>query len=77
MKLLKFNNIENRTLRAWNRFAVFFNALGNVGVPQALDYMRQFSREDKQDLQQMLSDMKRIGYTELHAAVNRGDYVIG
>ena len=77
MKLSTFNTVENRTLRAWNRFAVFFNTLGNVGVPQALDYMRQFPRADKDDLLQMLRDIKTMGYEPLKAAINRGDYAVG
>jgi hypothetical protein len=77
MKLSKFNDVDNRTLRAWNRYAVFFNTLGNVGVPQALDYMRQFPRADKDDLLVMLRDIKKMGYEGLKAAVSRGDYVIG
>jgi hypothetical protein len=75
-KLSTFDDIENRTLKAWNRFSVFFNTLGNVGKDQALDYMRQFSREDKADLLQMMNDMKRMGYEPLHAAISRGAYVI-
>lgn len=77
MKLSKFNDVENRTLRAWNRFSVFFNALGNVGVPQALDYMRQFPPADKADLLKMLKDIKSMGYDTLKAAINRGDYSVG
>jgi len=77
MKLSRFNDIEDRTLRAWNRFAIFFNTLGNVGVPQALDYMRQFPRADKDDLLVMLKDIKTMGYDGLKAAISRGSYVIG
>ncbi len=76
-KLSRFDDVQDRTLRAWNRFAVFFNTLGNVGVEPALDYMRQFTNADKVDLNTMLKDIKKLGYEPLKAAISRGAYVVG
>lgn len=77
MKLSRFNDVEDRTLRAWNRFAVYFNALGSLGIEPANKYMSQFNRADKDDLLKMLADLKRMGYETMKAAVSRGDYAVG
>jgi hypothetical protein len=77
MKLSQFNEVEDRTLKAWNRFAVYFNALSNVGVVAANDYMRQFNKDDKADLRKMLDDMKHMGYEPMKAAISRGAYAVG
>lgn len=75
-KLSTFNDINDRTLRAWNRFAVFFNTLGNVGVEPALNYFRQFDEESKADLRKMKKDLENLGYEGVKAAIHRGDYSV-
>lgn len=75
-KLSQFNEVNNDTLRAWNRFAVYFNAVLSVGPERANDYMRNFPNEDKKHLQKMLADMKVMGYEAMKAAIHRGAYAV-
>lgn len=75
-KLSQFDNVQNDTLRAWNRFAVYFNAVLSVGPAKANEYMSNFSNEDKRHLQKMLADMKVMGYEQMKAAIHRGSYVV-
>lgn len=75
-KFMKFNDVADRTLRAWNRFSVFFNVLDTVGSKQALEYMSSFPNEDKADLRKMLADLKKMGYEPMKAAISRGAYSV-
>jgi hypothetical protein len=75
-KLSQFNEVDNDTLRAWNRFAVYFNAVISVGPAKANAYMSGFSNADKVHLQKMLADMKMMGYEAMKAAISRGEYAV-
>lgn len=76
MALTTFNDVEDRTLRAWNRFMVFFNTINNVNNDVAKSYLKQFSNEDKLDLQQILKAMKQHGFEGLKAMISRGAYEV-
>lgn len=76
MSLSTFNEVEDRTLRAWNRFAVYFNTASNVSQEAALKYIGQFNNSDKKDLQKMYQDMRNLGYDTVKASVMRGSYSV-
>ena len=46
----RFDNVENKELRAWNRCAVIFNLMTDHGKDQALRYAGLFNGEDKKDI---------------------------
>lgn len=76
LKLSKFNDVEDRTLRAYNRIAIFFNTLSDIGQEKATDYLRQFPDNDKKDIKAIFDHMRRVGLEDTKAAINRGDFKV-
>lgn len=67
----RFDNVENKELRAWNRCAVIFNLMTDHGKDQALRYAGLFNGEDKKDISNMYNKIKSNGYEKTKAEVSR------
>lgn len=66
-----FNNVENITVRAWNRISTFFNITRDFNLDRAKNYIAQFSLEDKQQMQHIFEDIRKNGYESAKRSVMR------
>lgn len=59
--LNNFNEVKDPTLRAYNRLAVAFNILNDVGSVESQEYLSQFSKVDIASIAAVATEMKRVG----------------
>lgn len=68
-----FNDIENVTLRTWNRCAMASNLLDDKGDEESQGYLAQFDEKSKKQMLFMFQYIKAKGYEKTQAEVMRGD----
>ncbi len=61
-KYSNFNEVEDRTLRAYNRAVTVFNIRQDEGEVPASNYFMQFDDEGKSDIVSMLVKIKYQAY---------------
>ena len=67
-----FNDIENKTLQAYNRFQVGVNLLLEYGHATAVRYWKQFSKEDKGRIQQLFKLYEGLSPAEFTRKIKDG-----
>lgn len=68
-----FNDVENPTIKAWNRSTVFVNTCKDLGKAFGKQYVEQFTGGDKASMLVILTLIKTKGYEETRREVNRGE----
>jgi hypothetical protein len=53
-----FNAKGTPRLRAYNRISTFFSIVSQLSVPMAQEYIKQFSTEDRAEINTMMEDLK-------------------
>lgn len=71
--LPRFNDVEPRTLQAWNRCNVFFNICSDLGNDLAKQYAEEFSGKDKTAMAMMFTLIKTKGYEQVKKELLKGD----
>ena len=67
-----FNDIDNATLRTWNRCALAFNLAEDKGEIASESYMEQFDKRSKRQMLIMFNYIKAKGYDAVKREVHRG-----
>lgn len=67
-----FNDIDNVSLRTWNRCAMASNLLDDKGEAESHMYMEQFDGKAKKQMLVMFMYIKQKGYDYTKAEVMRG-----
>ncbi len=66
-----FDDIENVSLRTWNRCAMASNLLDDKGEAESHMYMEQFTSKAKKQMLVMFTYIKQKGYEQTKAEVMR------
>lgn len=67
-----FDEIENATLRTWNRCALAFNLAEDKGNEASRKYMSQFDKKAKRQMLIMFNYIEAKGYESVKREVFRG-----
>jgi len=67
-----FNDVAHRPLRAYNRAMLCQNIFADAGKAPLEDYIGQFSIQDKQDIYDILSVIKKLGDKKVKEIVTSG-----
>jgi hypothetical protein len=67
-----FDDINNTTLRVWNRCAMASNLLDDKGPVESQKYMEQFEEKDKKQMLVLFTYIKCKGYEKTKSEVMRG-----
>lgn len=67
-----FDEIENVTLRTWNRCALAFNLAEDKGKDASEMYMSQFDQKSKRQMLIMFNYIEAKGYENVKREVFRG-----
>jgi hypothetical protein len=67
-----FNEIENPALRTWNRAAIMFNLLEDVGPEEAKIYANMLDDKARLQVYAMCQYIKAKGYENVRAEVMGG-----
>lgn len=68
-----FSDVEFRPLRIWNRCVVAFNLREDSGQVAHEEYLKQFSEDEKKEMLDMLSLVKRFGADKIKQMIIRGN----
>lgn len=69
-----FKEIENTSLRVWNRCALAFNLRDDKG-PDAVDkYLAKFNEREKRQMMIMFEYIRAKGYEAVKREVMRGEH---
>lgn len=71
-----FDEVQEPTVRAWNRLSTFFNVTGDFSLERGLAYLSRFSFEDRQQIQSIFDSIKSEGYEATKRRVMR-DFQLG
>lgn len=66
-----FDDIENVSLRTWNRCAMASNLLDDKGEAESQAYLNQFDVKSKKQMLVMFTYIKQKGYEKTKAEVMR------
>lgn len=66
-----FDDIENVTLRTWNRCAMSYNILEDKGEAASQQYLEQFDNKAKKQMMVMFHYIGVVGYNNTKAEVMR------
>lgn len=66
-----FNEVENATLRTWNRCSLAFNLAEDYGQGASERYMEQFSKKDRRQMLIMFNYIETKGYEAVKREVFR------
>lgn len=66
-----FDDIENVSLRTWNRCSMSSNLLDDKGEAESQAYMEQFDTKTKKQMMVMFMYIKHKGYDKTKAEVMR------
>lgn len=66
-----FDDVDNTTLRVWNRCAMASNLLDDKGPVESQKYMEQFGEKDKKQMLVMFHYINAKGYEPTKAEVMR------
>lgn len=67
-----FNDIDNVSLRTWNRCSMASNLLDDKGEAESQAYMEQFDSKTKKQMLVLFMYIKQKGYDYTKAEVMRG-----
>lgn len=67
-KLPLFYDIKNVQVRTWNRCAMFFRA-AKEGLAEADHYLKRLDDIGRQQVKNMLKDIRDQGYTQVRRSV--------
>lgn len=70
-----FNDVENPTLRAWNRCSMFFNICQSFGKEKGKEYVQAFPKSDMAKMAVLFNSIVANGYEETKAQVMRDNDV--
>ena len=62
--LPRFNDVEPKSLQAWNRCNVFFNICSDLGKSLGKQYVEEFSGTDRTAMLMMFTLIKTKGYEQ-------------
>jgi len=78
MTFNKFNDIQHRPLRIYNRSVMFFNLFDDHGAYEAQQYADAFTNEERLEIAQMTALVKKRGPAFVKKLVTEGlDFVDG
>lgn len=63
----KFNDIEDKTLAAWNRLVTFLVIFRDINKNCAKNYLREFSEEDRALISEVKQDIQSRGYNTVRS----------
>lgn len=66
-----FNEVENETLRTWNRCITFANLKSNFGDDKATEYASKFPSDVTKQMLIMFTYVADKGYDEVRPEINR------
>lgn len=66
-----FADIENTTLRIWNRTVTATNIMEDHGDEEAESYLSQFSEDEQKQMVGMLMLIKKRGMESVRSEINR------
>ncbi len=69
-----FDEVENTTLRVWNRCATAFNLAEDKGDDAVAKYMEKFDQKGKRQMLIMFNYIKLKGYETVKKEVMRGEH---
>lgn len=69
-----FDDIENATLRTWNRCATASNLLEDKGQDAVEKYMNKFDQRSKRQMLILFEYIKLKGYETVRKEVMRGEH---
>lgn len=69
-----FDEIENATLRTWNRCAQAYNLLEDKGEDAVERYMNKFDQRSKKQMLILFEYIKAKGYEATKREVMRGEH---
>jgi len=72
-----YNDVESRTLRAWNRSATAYNVLQEHGTQGSEGYIKSLSPDDVFDMQVMYNLIKKYGKDHVAQRVQTGTEFLG
>lgn len=68
----KFDEVQNVSLRTWNRCAVVFNLRSDVGDAEARNYVAQFDDISKRQMKAMFDYISLKGYNNVRCEITNG-----
>ena len=69
-----FEEIENVTLRTWNRCATAFNLQDDKGEEAVQRYLDKFDQRSRRQMMIMFEYIQRKGYENVKREVMRGEH---
>ena len=77
----RFNDVEPKSLQAWNRCNVFFNICSDLGKDLGKEYVEEFSGTERAAMIMMFTLIKTKGYEQtkkelLKGTVGQGDKAV-
>lgn len=69
-----FRDVENTTIRVWNRCSTAFNLQEDKGEEAVEKYMSQFNEREKKQVLIMFEYIRVKGYEEVKKEVFRGEH---
>lgn len=66
-----FNDVQYAPLRTFNRVQVACNLRADTGMAYAEDYINQFTREEKNEMNIMLGLIRKVGWEQARKLVNK------
>lgn len=73
----RFNDVEPKSLQAWNRCNVFFNICSDLGKDLGKQYVEEFSGKDRTAMIMMFTLIKTKGYEETKKELLKGILGLG
>lgn len=67
-----FNDVQDTTLRTWNRCSVAFNLASDKGPEASQRYMEKFPENAQKQMLVMFKYIEAKGYENVKREVNRG-----
>ncbi len=71
-KFNRFEDIDHRPLRTYNRAVMFFNLATDQGLSVAGEYLNTFSKEEKLEIAQITAMVKELGTKRVIELVTKG-----
>lgn len=66
-----FNDVEDPTLRAWNRLNIIFNIKEHLGNVVATRYTKQFNNKEKAGILALAAGVSARGYENIRREIIR------
>lgn len=68
---MNFNDIENKELQAYNRSVIFYNIMEDMSIDAAKEYAKEFSKEDRLKMVEVIERVKKHGAEYVKAEIIR------